>query len=68
MAEFRRPSRLILALLAVVLPALVGLACRGLIATNATSVTSGQSAVGVSIELPPAPSPNCKTFSGEWCG
>ena len=57
MAEFRRPSRLALALVAVVLPALVGLTFRGLISCESVDATPCcTTATGVSVELPPAPS------------
>ena len=51
MADLRRPSRLALALVAVVLPAVMGWACRALV-----DATDAPAANGVSVELPAAPS------------
>jgi len=50
MAEFRRPSRLFLVILAVALPAIMGWACRGLLHVPATPAADG-----IIIELPAAP-------------
>ncbi len=50
MADLRRPSRLALAIVAVVLPAVMGWACRGLVGTG-----DAISANGVNVEIPAAP-------------
>ncbi len=49
MAELKRPSRLALALLAVVLPAMLGWVCR-------EAIDPSESATGVQVELPAGPS------------
>lgn len=50
MAELRRPSRLALVMIAIILPAVMGWVCRGLVAS-----TAAPTATGVVIELPTAP-------------
>jgi len=50
MTELRRPSRLALAVIAVILPAVMGWACRGLV-----DAASTPGAIGVVIDLPAAP-------------